>query len=166
MNPERVCLYLQATYCAAPTQATQVIIIHSVLHTTLGLMFVCAIESGSLSTGVTDLTDVRNRIRDIQRLFNARIVTEKNSHTRQTVKRDQRDRTRRQFDLSVDALGDFQQSVWRELQVSSYGRTPHTIRAVISLRIDSQMLCAVAAANGYKPDFDCDHLPRIGKMVR
>ena len=99
---------------AAPTQATEVIVIHR-FTTTLGPMFVCATERGVCLLEFTDRRMLETEFRDIQRLFNARIVTGENSHTRQTVKEisEYFAGTRRQFELSVDAPGsDFQQSVW------------------------------------------------------
>ncbi|MDX7421319.1 XRE family transcriptional regulator, partial [Klebsiella pneumoniae] len=90
------------------------IVIHR-FTTTLGPMFVCATERGVCLLEFTDRRMLETEFRDIQRLFNARIVTGENSHTRQTVKEisEYFAGTRRQFELSVDAPGsDFQQSVW------------------------------------------------------
>ena len=134
---------------AAPTQATQVIVIHR-FTTTLGPMFVCATERGVCLLEFTDRRMLETEFRDIQRLFNAKIVTGENSHTRQTVKEisEYFAGTRRQFDLSVDAPGsDFQQSVWRELRAVPYGQTSHY--QAISLRMNKpNAVRAVAAANG------------------
>lgn len=73
---------------------------------------------------------LETEFRDIQRLFNARIVTGENSHTRQTVKEvsEYFAGTRRQFDLSVDALG----VIFNNPSGASCGQfpmdRPHTIR--------------------------------------
>ncbi|MCU6161352.1 methylated-DNA--[protein]-cysteine S-methyltransferase [Enterobacter bugandensis] len=134
---------------AAPTQATEVIVIHR-FTTTLGPMFVCATERGVCLLEFTGRRMLETEFRDIQRLFNARIVTGENSHTRQTVKEigEYFAGTRRQFELSVDAPGsDFQQSVWHELRAVPYGQTSHY--QAISLGMNkSNALRAVAAANG------------------
>ena len=125
------------------------IVIHR-FTTTLGPMFVCATERGVCLLEFTDRRMLETEFRDIQRLFNARIVTGENSHTRQTVKEvsEYFAGTRRQFDLSVDAPGsDFQQSVWRELRSVPYGQTSHY--QAISLRMNKpNAVRAVAAANG------------------
>lgn len=134
---------------AAPTQATAVIVIHR-FTTTLGPMFVCATERGVCLLEFTDRRMLETEFRDIQRLFNARIVTGENSHTRQTVKEisEYFAGTRRQFELSVDAPGsDFQQSVWHELRAVPYGQTSHY--QAISLGMNKpNAVRAVAAANG------------------
>ena len=134
---------------AAPTQTTQVIVIHR-FTTTLGPMFVCATERGVCLLEFTDRRMLETEFLDIQRLFNARIVTGENSHTRQTVKEigEYFAGTRRQFELSLDAPGsDFQQSVWQELRAVPYGQTSHY--QAISLRLNKpNAVRAVAAANG------------------
>ncbi len=134
---------------AAPTQATQVIVIHR-FTTTLGPMFVCATDRGVCLLEFTDRRMLETEFRDIQRLFNARIVTGENSHTRQTVKEigEYFAGTRRQFDLALDAPGsDFQQSVWHVLRAVPYGQTSHY--QAISLRLNKpNAVRAVAAANG------------------
>lgn len=134
---------------AAPTQATEVIVIHR-FTTTLGPMFVCATERGVCLLEFTDRRMLETEFRDIQRLFNARIVTGENSHTRQTVKEisEYFAGTRRQFELSVDAPGsDFQQSVWHELRAVPYGQTSH-YQAISPGTNKPNALRAVAAANG------------------
>ena len=85
---------------AAPTRQA-VIVIHR-FTTTLGPMFVCATERGVCLLEFTDRRMLETEFRDIQRLFNARIVTGENSHTRQTVKEigEYFAGTRRQFDLA------------------------------------------------------------------
>ena len=49
-------------------------------------MFVCATERGICLLEFTDRRMLETEFRDIQRLFNARIVTGENNLTRQTVK--------------------------------------------------------------------------------
>lgn len=93
---------------------------------------------------------LETEFRDIQRLFNARIVTGENSHTRQTEKEisEYFAGIRRQFDLSVDAPGsDFQQSVWHALRTVPYGQTSH-YQAIALLINKPNAVRAVAAANG------------------
>jgi AraC family transcriptional regulator of adaptative response/methylated-DNA-[protein]-cysteine methyltransferase len=113
-------------------------------------MFVCATERGVCLLEFTDRRMLETEFRDIQRLFNARIVTGENSHTRQTVKEigEYFAGTRRQFDLALDAPGsDFQQSVWHALRAVPYGQTSHY--QAISLRLNKpNAVRAVAAANG------------------
>ena len=113
---------------AAPTQATQVIVIHR-FTTTLGPMFVCATERGVCLLEFTDRRMLETEFRDIQHLFNARIVTGENSHTRQTVKRSASILPERADSLiSVDAPG----VIFNNPSGASCGQfpmdRPHTIR--------------------------------------
>lgn len=134
---------------AAPTQPTQVIVIHR-FTTTLGPMFVCATEQGVCLLEFTDHRMLETEFHDIQRLLNARIVTGENSHTRQTVKEisEYFAGTRRHFDLLLDAPGsDFQKSVWDALRTVPYGQTSHYQN--ISLLLNKpDAVQAVATANG------------------
>ncbi|MGC0865359.1 bifunctional transcriptional activator/DNA repair enzyme AdaA [Pantoea agglomerans] len=134
---------------AAPTQYTQVIVIHR-FTTTLGPMFVCATEQGVCLLEFTDRQMLETEFHDLQRLLNARIVTGENSHTRQTVKEisEYFAGTRRHFDLILEAPGsDFQRSVWQEVRAIPYGQTSRY--QDISLLLNKpNAVRAVEAANG------------------
>lgn len=134
---------------AAPTQLSQVIMIHR-FTTPLGPMFVCATERGVCLLEFTDRRMLETELRDLQRLLNARIMSGENIHTRQAEKEisEYFSGTRRQFDLMLDTPGrDFQRSVWQALRAVPYGLTSH-YQALSEQIGKPNAVRAVAAANG------------------
>lgn len=133
----------------APTQHTQVIVIHR-FTTTLGPMFVCATERGVCLLEFTDRKMLETEFCDLQRLLNARIVSGENDHTRQTEREigEYFSGTRHQFDLTLDAPGsDFQRAVWQGISAVPYGQTSH-YQAISAQLGKPNAVRAVAAANG------------------
>ncbi|MBP2198726.1 bifunctional transcriptional activator/DNA repair enzyme AdaA [Pantoea cypripedii] len=150
---------------AAPTQTTQVILIHR-FTTTLGPMFVCTTDQGVCLLEFTDHRLLETEFRDIQRLLNAKIVTGENRHTRQTVKEisEYFAGTRQQFDLILDIQGsDFQRSVWQELRAIPYGQTSRyqDISLILNKPAAVRAVAAANAANRIAIVIPCHRI--IGK---
>lgn len=134
---------------SAPSEVERVILIHR-FTTPLGPMFVCATEQGSCLLEFADRRMLETEFRDLQRLFNARIIAGENALTRQTEQEmaEYFAGSRRRFDVMLDTPGsEFQLAVWRCLQTVPYARTDHY--QAIAERIGKPgAVRAVAGANG------------------
>lgn len=133
----------------APSENQQVILIHR-FTTPLGPMFVCATARGVCLLEFVDRRMLETEFRDLQRLFNARIIAGENNHTRQAEKEmaEYFNGHRRVFDLALDTPGSpFQQRVWAQLCRVPFGDTDNYQSLAIGIGKPGAAR-AVAAANG------------------
>ena len=134
---------------AAPKHMTNSIVIHR-FTTPIGPMFVCATQKGICLLEFVDRRMLETEFTDIQRLFNAHIISGQNCHTQQAEKEitEYFTGSRRTFDVPLDTAGTaFQCSVWQHLRSIGYGET-RSYQAMAEEMGKPTAVRAVANANG------------------
>ncbi len=131
--------------------AQQNVLLLQRIHTPLGPMFVCASEQGVVLVEFVDRRMLETEFRDLQRLWQAQILTGENVHTRLAEQQltEYFAGTRQQFTVPLDARGtEFQQQVWQLLQTIPYGQTVSYQQQAERLQ-RPEAVRAVASANGH-----------------
>ena len=118
--------------------------------TPLGPMLAASVASGICLLEFTDRRGLETELIDIQKRFQATIVTAENQHIIQLRKELEEyfKGNRKQFDVPLSPAGtDFQQSVWQQLLTIDYGQTRSYKEQAEALG-NVKAVRAVATANG------------------
>lgn len=134
----------------SPSQNTTGNIVIDRLTTPLGPMFVCATEAGVCLLEFTDRKMLETEFADLQKRFNAPILSGKNTHT-ETAKTQISayfSGDLKHFSINLDFAGtQFQQTVWHGLCDIPYGYTRSYSEQAAHIN-KPKAVRAVAAANG------------------
>lgn len=118
--------------------------------TPLGPMYACANEDGIILLEFTDRRMLETELKDITRIFKAKIIHGENTYFSELIKQmnEYFEGIRKEFNLNLLIKGtEFQTKVWKQLQTIPYGKTRSYKEQAIAIE-NPKAVRAVAGANG------------------